>query len=199
MWLEDSRRYRLMPNRKVCKIICSRKINNRWSFRTLTFHLPFTRQIKKWTERSSTDRGYKVSNGVQIINLVLARDLRCLQGLQAKWMNWFLREYLRALCTCRIWTNYPPHFWPIREHQRSPRDTFMFILCTFPIYQTNLWRTLTQCRIIKFRMWKSLKLESKAKTFYRTLLHLGCCKYWFCTFKRDKQVRKKAKRVSFYR
>ena len=112
-------------------------------------------------------------------------------------MNWFLREYLRALCTCRIWTNYPPHFWPIREHKRSPRDTFMFILCTFPIYQTNLWRTLTQCRIIKFRMWKSLKLESKAKTFYRTLLHLGCYKYWFCTFKRDKQARKRPKEFLF--
>ena len=126
---KNSRRYRL-PKRKVC----SREINNRWSFRILTFHLPFTKIDKKRTEQSSTDREYKVSNGVRSEYLVLARDLRCLQGLQAKWMHWFLREYLRALCTCRIWTNYPPHFRPIRAHKSSPRDTFMFILCTFPIF-----------------------------------------------------------------
>ena len=75
-----------------------------------------------------------------MVTLVLARDLRCLQGLQAKWMNWFLREYLCALCTCRIWTNYPPHFWPIRAHESSPRDFFMFILCTVP-YSRNLCQT----------------------------------------------------------
>ena len=119
-----------------------RKINNHWSSTLLTFHLPLTKWIKNGLNDAVLKENAKFLYVFNRWAVQLSIETFAGPGLQAKWMNRFLREYLCAFSTCRIWTNYPPQFRPIRAHEITPgtpgiskvllqRSRFVFTSCMF--------------------------------------------------------------------